>query len=210
MAKRISSADAVLPEDARRWRGPRKLWDDLVAVEELHEDPANTNTHDERSIAGIAAAYARFGQQRAIVIDAHGVVRAGNGQLLAARRLGWSHVAAIQSDLTGVELAAYAVADNRVAEFSERDNERLLTQLQAIASEEDSPIAATGYTEGEIAALLESAGDGYLRSGRSEDDGSGDGDSPFPADADGREYDESVADEVKFLECPSCGHRWPA
>ena len=23
------------------------------------------------------------------------------------------------------------------------------------------------------------------------------------------EYDESVADEVEYLECPECGHRWP-
>ena len=24
-----------------------------------------------------------------------------------------------------------------------------------------------------------------------------------------REYDESIADEVEWLECPECGHRWP-
>jgi ParB-like chromosome segregation protein Spo0J len=24
-----------------------------------------------------------------------------------------------------------------------------------------------------------------------------------------REYDETAADAVEFLECPSCGHRWP-
>jgi len=24
-----------------------------------------------------------------------------------------------------------------------------------------------------------------------------------------QEYDESIADEVEFLECPECGHRWP-
>lgn len=24
-----------------------------------------------------------------------------------------------------------------------------------------------------------------------------------------KEYDESVADEVKFHECPECGHKWP-
>ena len=23
------------------------------------------------------------------------------------------------------------------------------------------------------------------------------------------EYDESIADEVEYLECPECGHRWP-
>jgi hypothetical protein len=23
------------------------------------------------------------------------------------------------------------------------------------------------------------------------------------------EYDESVADEVEYLQCPRCGHKWP-
>ena len=26
---------------------------------------------------------------------------------------------------------------------------------------------------------------------------------------DFKEYDESVADEVEFIECPNCGHKWP-
>lgn len=26
---------------------------------------------------------------------------------------------------------------------------------------------------------------------------------------DWKEYDESAADDVEFLECPECGHRWP-
>ena len=31
-------------------------------------------------------------------------------------------------------------------------------------------------------------------------------DEPVP---DFKEYDESVADEVEFIECPNCGHKWP-
>ncbi len=34
---------------------------------------------------------------------------------------------------------------------------------------------------------------------------------PFemPADADGKEFDESCADDVEMTECPSCGHKFP-
>ncbi len=34
---------------------------------------------------------------------------------------------------------------------------------------------------------------------------------PFemPADADGKEFDESCADDVEMMECPSCGHKFP-
>ena len=31
-------------------------------------------------------------------------------------------------------------------------------------------------------------------------------DEPAP---DFKEYDESVADDVEFIECPNCGHKWP-
>ena len=31
-------------------------------------------------------------------------------------------------------------------------------------------------------------------------------DKPAP---DFKEYDESVANEVEFIECPNCGHKWP-
>lgn len=30
-----------------------------------------------------------------------------------------------------------------------------------------------------------------------------------PPNVEFREYDESVADEVEYIECPECGHRWP-
>lgn len=35
------------------------------------------------------------------------------------------------------------------------------------------------------------------------------GDGELPADADGKEFDESVADDVKMLTCPKCGHEFP-
>jgi len=31
----------------------------------------------------------------------------------------------------------------------------------------------------------------------------------LPPDADGKEYDESVEDQVKMLSCPKCGHEFP-
>lgn len=31
----------------------------------------------------------------------------------------------------------------------------------------------------------------------------------LPTDADGKEFDESCADDVEIMECPSCGHKFP-
>jgi hypothetical protein len=30
-----------------------------------------------------------------------------------------------------------------------------------------------------------------------------------PPDVDWKEYDESAADDVEYIECPECGHKWP-
>ena len=35
------------------------------------------------------------------------------------------------------------------------------------------------------------------------------GDEALPADADGKEFDESCADDVEMTECPKCGHEFP-
>lgn len=112
------------------WDGPDDLRSMLTPVSSLLEDPENVNTHDERSIDAIAASYAKYKQQRPVVIDSRGVVRAGNGQLVAARRLGWTHLAVVRSDLTGRDLTAFAIADNRTAQFSEFDAHALLDQLR--------------------------------------------------------------------------------
>jgi ParB-like chromosome segregation protein Spo0J len=137
------------------WKGPPALKGLLVPIGTLHEDPANTNTHDERSIATLASSYARFGQQKPVVADNGGVIRAGNGQLQAATRLGWTHLAVVPSDLKGIDLAAYAIADNRTPQLSKLDDLAVAKQLQAIQSEPDYPLEAVGYTDKEVANLLD-------------------------------------------------------
>ena len=42
-------------------------------------DPANVRQHDQRNLDAIRGSLARFGQQKPIVVDRNGVVRAGNG-----------------------------------------------------------------------------------------------------------------------------------
>jgi ParB-like chromosome segregation protein Spo0J len=177
------------------WRGPEELRPQLVPIDELHEDVSNVNNHPPRSIEAIAASYARFGQQRSILADSGGVVRAGNGQLAAARRLGWTHMAVVRSDLQGTELTAYSIADNRISEFSSFDTEALTATLRALQAE-DFPIADVGFTDAELEELLSKVGQSD--------------DQPFDPDSvQFREYDESVADEVKMITCPSCGHKFP-
>lgn len=65
---------------------------ETVSIDSLVFDPANVRKHPEKNLATIKASLLRFGQQKPIVVDANGVVRAGNGTLAAAKALGWKEI----------------------------------------------------------------------------------------------------------------------
>jgi ParB-like chromosome segregation protein Spo0J len=140
------------------WHGPEALRPLLVPIAELHEDPANLNIHDEPSLAGIAASYARFGQQKTIAHRGK-VVRAGNGQLIAARRLGWTHIAAVESDLDGADLVAYGIADNQTARPAHLDEANLPRVLAELKEHDPDLTQALGFSHEELTRLLASAQD---------------------------------------------------
>jgi ParB-like chromosome segregation protein Spo0J len=170
-----------------------------IPLGDLHEDPANARRHPERNLATIRASLARFGQVTPIVVDANNVVRKGNGTLMAARQLGWAALKVTRTTLSGVDAAAYGVVDNRSSEQAEWDDEVLATTLEAIRSEPDFPLEATGFDEAEVAALLEKiAGDhaGDFEGGSLDD---------VEAPGDFAEHDEDIETEYR---CPSCSYRW--
>ena len=119
-----------------------------LPIASLHPDPANARRHSERNIDAIMSSLMRFGQQKPIVIDANNVVRAGNGTLVAAKALGWTHIDIVRSPLKGSEATAFAIADNRTAELAEWDPD----VLNAILAEPD--IGDLSFEDAELEALL--------------------------------------------------------
>jgi ParB-like chromosome segregation protein Spo0J len=93
-----------------------------IKVSDLFLDPSNVRKHSRRNLDAIKASLRKFGQQKPIVIDAKGIVLAGNGTLTAAQELGWTEISATRTELTGVEATAFAIADNRTAELAEWDD----------------------------------------------------------------------------------------
>jgi ParB-like chromosome segregation protein Spo0J len=96
---------------------------EMHSIAMLKTDARNLRRHGKKNIEAIASSLKRWGQQRPILIDSSRVVRCGNGTLEAARLLGWTEIACITTDLTGPELSAYAIADNRTAELAEWSSE---------------------------------------------------------------------------------------
>ena len=127
---------------------------ETVAIDSISLDPANVRRHPDRNIQTIVASLKRFGQQKPIVVDADGIVRAGNGTLMAAKALGWPEVTIVRTALKGAEATAYAIADNRTAELAEWDDDALAQTLAALQIEDEELAKATGFDDADIDAML--------------------------------------------------------
>ena len=68
-----------------------------VPLDSIHPDPANVRLHEERGLDAIRGSLARFGQQKPIVVDRKGTIRAGNGTYVAAKALGWEAIHVVVS-----------------------------------------------------------------------------------------------------------------
>ena len=124
---------------------------ETVALGSISPDPANTRKHSRRNLDAIKASLRRFGQQKPIVVDAKGIVLAGNGTLAAATELGWSEIQIVRTALAGVDATAFGIADNRSAELAEWD-EKLGDVLAALKAE-DFPLPEIGFDEADLAQL---------------------------------------------------------
>jgi hypothetical protein len=123
----------------------------VVPIDSVTFDPESTRKHPDRNIEAIKASLERFGQQKPIVCDPEGRVIAGNGALQAAKILGWTHIAVQNSTLIGDEARAFAIADNRTSDLSEKDPDALAA---ALATLDPAQAFAAGFNLDELAATL--------------------------------------------------------
>ena len=123
-----------------------------VPIDDLIQDPANARTHDPRNIEAIAASLERFGQTKPVVLHKNGkTIIAGNGTWQAAKRLGWTRIAATRTTLTSAEAIAYGIADNKTAELAAWEDDTLRNLIGGLPEELQ---LATGFDDKEIEDLL--------------------------------------------------------
>ena len=77
-------------------------------------------------------------------------IKKGNGTYEAARMLGWKWIAAFKSNLTGNDLDAWAVADNRTTELSSWNEEILSDLITKFESTDQELVKAIGFSDNEI------------------------------------------------------------
>ncbi len=152
---------------------------ETVAIASLKLDPANARKHDEKNLAAIRGSLEAFGQQKPIIVSGD-TVAAGNGTLMAAKELGWETIEVVRTELTGAELTAFCLADNRTSELAAWDD-TVLGETLHILRELEFDLTSIGFDTS------------YL-----------DGLNPTfdPATKD----DQGRLDEKKQVECPECQH----
>ena len=127
-----------------------------VPLKSLKPDPLNTMSHDDRNIEEIMKSLSTFQQRSLLVVNAAGIIAKGNGTYEAAKRLGWTHIAAIRTDDREAIHAAYSIADNKTGQLGKFDLEALATQLKALEAEQVD-LGITAFNMDEIAEVLASA-----------------------------------------------------
>ena len=144
-----------------------------VPVASLVPYAANARTHSELQVAQIAASIAEFGFVNPVLVDAAGVLVAGHGRVLAAKKLGLASVPAIRlAHLTEAQARALRLADNQIALNSGWDEALLAAELARIRDEGVVDLDVLGFSGLELDQLLAAADGG--------DDGALDEAPPLP------------------------------
>jgi DNA modification methylase len=150
-----------------------------IPLAELQPCASNPRIHSRRQIAQIARSIETFGFVVPVLLDAGGQVLAGHGRMAAAKLLGCTEVPAISLDhLTDAQAKAFMIADNRLTENSEWDDQLLAEHLRELSNLElDFSVEVTGFDVGEIDLRI-----GALDS---EADEACDADDELPAESNG-------------------------
>jgi DNA modification methylase len=127
---------------------------ETVPIESISPDPANARSHGERNLEAIRDSLRAFGQQKPIVVDGRGIVIAGNGTLEAAKRLGWTEIAIVRTELDPGQAKAFGIADNRTGELADWNDEVLRSLLDTM---DDEMLKVLAFDPKEIDALVPSA-----------------------------------------------------
>ena len=93
----------------------------------------NNPRKNDEAVDKVALSISAFGFKVPIVLDANNVVVTGHTRLKAAKKLGLSKVPCILADdLTEEQIRAFRLADNKVAEFSQWDEDKLMQELESL------------------------------------------------------------------------------
>ena len=102
-------------------------------IETLIPYANNARTHSDEQVAQIAASMKEWGWTNPVLVDEGGLIIAGHGRVMAARKLGLGEVPVMVADgWTEAQKKAYVLADNQLALNAGWNAELLSTELKGL------------------------------------------------------------------------------
>ena len=122
-----------------------------LPLDEIKPYARNARRHSDKQIDLIARSIREFGFNNPVLIDRDNAIVAGHGRYEAAKRLKLKTVPTVLLEhLTEAQIKAYRIADNRIAELSDWDDEVLRLEIVDLADLEiagdlDFDLSLTGF-----------------------------------------------------------------
>ena len=133
-------------------------------IDHLRPYAQNNRTHTAKSVARLKGSIEQFGFVVPILATGDGDIIAGHGRLEAAKLLGLDYVPVVTVDhLSDAEIRALRIADNKLTELSDWNEEGLQFELSelmdlSLAGELDFDLDVTGFELPEIDIIIGGTG----------------------------------------------------
>ena len=169
--------------DKTEWRN-RIVGEGEQPASQFVANPANWRVHPQNQRDAMRGALNEVGWvQRVIVNRRTGYLLDGHERVWQALQNGDAPVPYVEVDLDEAEEAYVLATLDPIGAMAQADKEQLDALLREVQSGEAGVQAM-------LAEVAERAG-------------------VVPPNVEFPEYDESVADDVEYITCPECGHKWP-
>lgn len=123
-------------------------------IDDLIPYANNSRTHSKKQVSQIASSIQEYGFTNPVLISDDNNIIAGHGRVLAAQKLKMTQVpCVVLSGLTPMQIKAYVIADNRIAENAGWDEEMLSLEL-SILKENEYNLELLGFEIDELEKLL--------------------------------------------------------
>jgi len=105
-----------------------------IAISDIKPYENNARLHPEEQLDKIANSIREFGFITPVIIDENNTILVGHGRTLAAERVGLTEIPYRRiSNLTDEQKRAYILADNKLSDIAEWDEELLKMELESIS-----------------------------------------------------------------------------
>lgn len=127
---------------------------EFIDLKDIKPYPNNPRIND-KAVDRVAASINEFGFNSPIVVDKDLMIINGHTRYKASQKMNLEKIpVVIVESLTEEQIKAYRIADNKTAEYSEWDYEKLIQEIQEL-SDANYDLELTGFDEDECLKMIE-------------------------------------------------------